>query len=60
MVSYEELSTVGQLNRVAKGRFVRANQAGVDEFDDIESPSSCLSSSAITLSRKGSPRVSAE
>jgi uncharacterized protein (TIGR03083 family) len=32
MVSYEELSTVGLLNRIAKGRFVRANQVGVDEF----------------------------
>jgi hypothetical protein len=32
MVSYEELSTLGLLNRIAKGRFVRANQVGVDEF----------------------------
>jgi uncharacterized protein (TIGR03083 family) len=32
MISYEELSTVGLIRRFAKGRFVHANQVGVDEF----------------------------
>jgi uncharacterized protein (TIGR03083 family) len=32
MISYEELGTVGLLKRFAKGRIVRANQVGVDEF----------------------------
>ncbi len=32
MISYEELGTVGLLKRFAKGRIVRANEVGVDEF----------------------------
>jgi uncharacterized protein (TIGR03083 family) len=32
MISYEELGTVGLLKRFVKGRIVRANQVGVDEF----------------------------
>ncbi|ORA78640.1 maleylpyruvate isomerase family mycothiol-dependent enzyme [Mycobacterium malmoense] len=32
MISYEELGTLGLLKRFAKGRIVRANQVGVDEF----------------------------
>ncbi|OBH19974.1 maleylpyruvate isomerase family mycothiol-dependent enzyme [Mycobacterium sp. E3247] len=32
MISYEELGTLGLLERFAKGRIVRANQVGVDEF----------------------------
>ncbi len=32
MVSYEELGTMGLLKRFIKGRIVRANQVGVDEF----------------------------
>ncbi|AKN15781.1 maleylpyruvate isomerase family mycothiol-dependent enzyme [Mycobacterium haemophilum] len=32
MISYEELGTMGLLKRFAKGRLVRANQVGVDEF----------------------------
>jgi uncharacterized protein (TIGR03083 family) len=32
VVSYEELGTLGLLRRFAKGRIVRANQVGVDEF----------------------------
>ena len=32
MISYEELDTVGLLKRFVKGRIVRANQVGVDEF----------------------------
>lgn len=31
-ISYEELGTLGLLRRFAKGRVVRANQVGVDEF----------------------------
>jgi uncharacterized protein (TIGR03083 family) len=31
-ISYEELGTVGLLKRFAKGRIVRANEVGVDEF----------------------------
>ncbi|OBI17288.1 MULTISPECIES: maleylpyruvate isomerase family mycothiol-dependent enzyme [unclassified Mycobacterium] len=32
MISYEELGALGLLERFAKGRIVRANQVGVDEF----------------------------
>ncbi|BBY03294.1 maleylpyruvate isomerase family mycothiol-dependent enzyme [Mycobacterium seoulense] len=32
MISYEELGALGLLKRFAKGRVVRANQVGVDEF----------------------------
>ncbi|SOX56608.1 maleylpyruvate isomerase family mycothiol-dependent enzyme [Mycobacterium ahvazicum] len=32
VISYEELGMVGLLKRFAKGRVVRANQVGVDEF----------------------------
>jgi len=32
MISYEELDSIGLLKRFAKGRIVRANQVGVDEF----------------------------
>ncbi len=32
VVSYEELGAVGLLRRFVKGRIVRANQVGVDEF----------------------------
>ena len=32
VVSYEELGALGLLSRFAKGRIVRANQVGVDEF----------------------------
>ncbi len=32
MISYEELGPMGLLRRFAKGRIVRANQVGVDEF----------------------------
>ncbi|MCV7099334.1 maleylpyruvate isomerase family mycothiol-dependent enzyme [Mycobacterium palustre] len=32
VISYEELGTAGLLRRFAKGRIVRANQVGVDEF----------------------------
>jgi uncharacterized protein (TIGR03083 family) len=32
MISYEELGTRGLLTRFAKGRIVRANEVGVDEF----------------------------
>jgi uncharacterized protein (TIGR03083 family) len=32
VISYEELGAVGLLKRFAKGRIVRANQVGVDEF----------------------------
>jgi uncharacterized protein (TIGR03083 family) len=32
VISYEELGAMGLLKRFAKGRIVRANQAGVDEF----------------------------
>lgn len=32
VISYEELGALGLLKRFAKGRIVRANQVGVDEF----------------------------
>ncbi len=32
LISYEELGAVGLLQRFAKGRVVRANEVGVDEF----------------------------
>ncbi len=32
VISYEELGALGLLERFAKGRIVRANQVGVDEF----------------------------
>lgn len=32
VISYEELGTLGLLKRFVKGRIVRANQVGVDEF----------------------------
>ena len=32
VVSYEELGTVGLLRRFVRGRIVRANQVGVDEY----------------------------
>lgn len=32
VISYEELGTLGLLKRFTKGRIVRANQVGVDEF----------------------------
>ncbi|MBY8863054.1 maleylpyruvate isomerase family mycothiol-dependent enzyme [Nocardia sp. CA2R105] len=35
MISYEELGRWGLLRRFAKGRIVRANQAGVDEFGSL-------------------------
>ncbi len=38
MISYEELGTLGLLKRFAKGRVVRANQVGVDEFADFTAP----------------------
>lgn len=35
VISYEQLSTLGLLKRFAKGWIVRANQVGVDEFDEL-------------------------
>jgi uncharacterized protein (TIGR03083 family) len=35
MISYEELDTIGLVKRFVKGRFVRANQVGVDEFASL-------------------------
>jgi uncharacterized protein (TIGR03083 family) len=35
MISYEGLDTLGLLRRFVKGRIVRANQVGVDEFADL-------------------------
>lgn len=35
VISYEELGALGLLKRFAKGRVVRANQVGVDEFADL-------------------------
>ncbi|MFF3573486.1 maleylpyruvate isomerase family mycothiol-dependent enzyme [Nocardia jiangxiensis] len=35
MISYEELGRWGLLRRFAKGRIVRANQAGVEEFGSL-------------------------
>lgn len=35
VISYEELGTLGLLKRFAKGRVVRANQVGVEEFADL-------------------------
>ena len=32
MISYEELGTMGLIRRFVKGRIVRANEVGVDEF----------------------------
>ena len=32
VISYEELGTMGLIKRLVKGRFVRANQLGVDEL----------------------------
>lgn len=38
VVSYEELSPLGLLQRFAKGWVVRANQVGVDEFSVLSPP----------------------
>ncbi|OBH24826.1 DinB family protein [Mycobacterium sp. E342] len=38
MISYEELDALGLLKRFAKGRVVRANQVGVDEFSHLSAP----------------------
>lgn len=35
MISYEELDGIGLLKRFAKGRIVRANEVGVDEFTGL-------------------------
>ncbi|OBE96181.1 maleylpyruvate isomerase family mycothiol-dependent enzyme [Mycobacterium sp. 852002-10029_SCH5224772] len=35
VISYEELGTLGLLKRFAKGRVVRANQVGVEEFASL-------------------------
>jgi uncharacterized protein (TIGR03083 family) len=35
VISYEELGAIGLLRRFAKGRIVRANQVGVDEFSAL-------------------------
>ncbi len=35
MISYEELGTMGLLTRFAKGRIVRANEVGVEEFASL-------------------------
>ena len=35
MISYEELGTIGLINRFLKGAIVRANQVGVDEFASL-------------------------
>jgi uncharacterized protein (TIGR03083 family) len=35
VISYEELGSLGLLRRFAKGRIVRANQVGVDEFSTL-------------------------
>ena len=37
MVSYEELTTLGLMKRFAKGRFVHANDVGVQEFAPMSS-----------------------
>ncbi len=35
MISYEELGTIGLINRFLKGAIARANQVGVDEFASL-------------------------
>jgi uncharacterized protein (TIGR03083 family) len=37
VISYEELGPLGLVRRFAKGRIVRANQVGVDEFTTLDS-----------------------
>ena len=38
MVSYEDLGIIGLIRRFVKGRIVRANEAGVEEFAPMTSP----------------------
>ncbi|ORJ59187.1 maleylpyruvate isomerase family mycothiol-dependent enzyme [Mycobacterium simiae] len=38
VVSYEELGPLGLVKRFAKGRVVRANQVGVDEYSALSAP----------------------
>lgn len=38
VVSYEELGPLGLVRRFAKGRVVRANQVGVDEYSALSAP----------------------
>lgn len=38
VISYEELGAIGLVKRFAKGRIVRANQVGVDEFAALTPP----------------------
>jgi len=47
VISYEELGALGLLRRFAKGRILRANQVGVDEFSTL-SPNSFSNFSATT------------
>ena len=52
MISYEELGAMGLLKRFAKGRIVRANEVGVDEFAAL-SPQQLLEFLRNHLTPKG-------
>jgi uncharacterized protein (TIGR03083 family) len=52
VISYEELGRVGVLKRIAKGRVIRANQVGVDEFAAL-SPQQLLNFLRDHLTPKG-------
>lgn len=52
MISYEELGIIGLLKRFAKGRIVRANEVGVDEFAAL-SPQQLLEFLRNHLTPKG-------
>ncbi len=52
VISYEDLGALGLLRRFAKGRIVRANQVGVDEFSAL-SPQQLLEFLRNHLTPKG-------
>jgi hypothetical protein len=63
LISYEELGTIGLLRRFAKGRIVRANEVGVDEFASL-TPQQLIAIPADRLGRvlglvPGNPRLGA-
>lgn len=59
MISYEDLGVFGLLKRFAKGRIVRANEVGVDEFAGL-SPQELADYVGRHLQPRGRQRVSAE
>ncbi len=53
VISYEELGVVGLIERFARGRVVRANQVGVDEYSAL-SPEQLVDFLGAHLQPRGS------